>query len=361
MSLLIAFMKIAGTALSGVFGVIGTIHDFKNKKGEVTRWGKLAISGLSISVVCAISAQTWETWDKKRKAEAAAIETLESTRRIERLLSEVDRAIRPIETVEIFVSDLFVPKNDPVVAPYFARVASVVTPFIRSYLELGPDSVDYGEMEGKGFRFRVFGVTDDGRQIPNSADLFGDLKPEESNRVLSAALSIYFAVVKIYRPETDMAELVSNKRRSTKKADLELNLQPNPNLAREGLGLQFVLDPVDPDVDQADLSFVGNLSSDDKSDWTGKGTVVSEPDLRGAWVVVEFSPYGVKHDEENAFGRIRSGLELTSLKLRVNSRELWLREHAIKKHIRDDGNPIWIIQLDEDDPFIPAGRLIGRR
>ena len=61
----IAFVKIFGTALSGVFGVIGTIHKYKNEDGSVTFWGKLALYGLSTSLVCAISAQTWEVWNSR--------------------------------------------------------------------------------------------------------------------------------------------------------------------------------------------------------------------------------------------------------------------------------------------------------
>ena len=60
-------IKIAAFISTGIFGVLGTIRDSKDKKGNVTRWGRIAVAGVIISGL--ISASTLFAEEAVKNAE----------------------------------------------------------------------------------------------------------------------------------------------------------------------------------------------------------------------------------------------------------------------------------------------------
>ena len=150
------------------------------------------------------------------------------------------------------------------------------------------------------------------------------------------------------------AQLFRTKRFGTRRI-CRPTLCQRPNASK--FGISYNLDSEDPDVAdvaKAELSLSGHLASADISRWQSTGKVVSEPDLRGATIVLAFSPVGASEELQTIFARVRSALELRSINLRVNSRNIWLKADRLEKYVGDDGNPFWVIRLSKDDPFSEA-------
>ena len=100
------------------------------------------------------------------------------------------------------------------------------------------------------------------------------------------------------------------------------------------------------------ISVSGELLSDDKSEWVNNGQLVSEPDLKGAWLAFDFMPLSFTLENEYTFRRIRSELDVISMELLINGRIIHVGRDALIKHVREDGNPFWIFQFNYENPFV---------
>jgi hypothetical protein len=86
-------LSLLGVAGSTASGVAALLVDFKDKQtGRVTKWGKLAIWGLSCSFLINAISLSLEYWHQKSEAQEAAQKTL-------KLLNEIDRSLNPIKEV----------------------------------------------------------------------------------------------------------------------------------------------------------------------------------------------------------------------------------------------------------------------
>jgi len=69
MDSLYSILKIASMIATGLFGALALLTKYKNEDGRITKWGKIALSGIIISVAISLGLYTLET----ARAKAAAI------------------------------------------------------------------------------------------------------------------------------------------------------------------------------------------------------------------------------------------------------------------------------------------------
>ncbi len=82
--------KAVSIALTGGFGILGLLKDFKNKEtNKITRWGWISLIGIIVSSACGIAAQLKESHDDAKKAFILASETNEMLHGIQRTLAPI--------------------------------------------------------------------------------------------------------------------------------------------------------------------------------------------------------------------------------------------------------------------------------
>jgi hypothetical protein len=83
--------KAISIALTGAFGILGLVTEFKNKHThKITKWGRVSLVGIIISTVLGVAAQLKESSDDAAKA-------LRLAQSSERTLKEISRTLSPLE------------------------------------------------------------------------------------------------------------------------------------------------------------------------------------------------------------------------------------------------------------------------
>ncbi len=63
-------LKFAALIIGGIFSAIGLLTDYRDKKGAVTRWGKIALFGIVLSTIVAAGTQAIESYRDRATAQA---------------------------------------------------------------------------------------------------------------------------------------------------------------------------------------------------------------------------------------------------------------------------------------------------
>jgi hypothetical protein len=83
--------KASSIGITGAFGILGLLKEFKTKDGRITRWGYVSLGGILISSVLGIAAQLIQSSNDAAKA-------LEMATRSDLLLNDIQRQLNPIGT-----------------------------------------------------------------------------------------------------------------------------------------------------------------------------------------------------------------------------------------------------------------------
>jgi len=88
---LIAVWKACSIVLTGAFGILGLVTDFKSERtNKITRWGYASLAGIVISTILGTAAQLKESTDNAAKALAVANQSARTLSDIERSLSQLN-------------------------------------------------------------------------------------------------------------------------------------------------------------------------------------------------------------------------------------------------------------------------------
>src|ERR1700733_739483 len=82
--------KASSIVLTGAFGVLGLVKDFKDKKGAITKWGRISLAGILLSTGLGVMVQLRESSEAAQKEQKTTAQTLEIVRDIQRGLSPLD-------------------------------------------------------------------------------------------------------------------------------------------------------------------------------------------------------------------------------------------------------------------------------
>src|SRR5215831_13974821 len=90
---LLLVLEFVGIVLSGVFGVVGVVGEFRNKRtGTITRHGKMALALIVLSSSIAATAQVVRTLREQQASELQSQKTDET-------LADVKKALHPLGNV----------------------------------------------------------------------------------------------------------------------------------------------------------------------------------------------------------------------------------------------------------------------
>jgi hypothetical protein len=86
MSLVIGTVKVLSMISAALFGAIGLLANYKDSTGRITKWGKIALSGIILSAVLSLTLFSLETASARRAAEKARADAEESARVLSTIL-----------------------------------------------------------------------------------------------------------------------------------------------------------------------------------------------------------------------------------------------------------------------------------
>jgi hypothetical protein len=91
-------LKAASMIATGAFGVIGVLTNYKNKDGRVTKWGKIAITGICFSATLSLVLYNLEARKAKKGADEAKQQYEETKEKLDIALTSSERLIKMQQT-----------------------------------------------------------------------------------------------------------------------------------------------------------------------------------------------------------------------------------------------------------------------
>ena len=98
-------LKLAGLSLTGIFGMAGAMHDFRDQRGAVTRWGRRNLIGLALGLVISLGTLAGDFALKRE-------EDRKSNQKTERLLAIATAVLNPLDRLRLGFS-YSLPTDDP--------------------------------------------------------------------------------------------------------------------------------------------------------------------------------------------------------------------------------------------------------
>jgi hypothetical protein len=96
--------KTYSIVLTGAFGVLGLLKDFKDKETKrVTKWGYISLVGIVLSTVFGFIAQLQETSNQEKEKAAVASQTLVLAQKADKTLTDINRGMHLLEHPEITI------------------------------------------------------------------------------------------------------------------------------------------------------------------------------------------------------------------------------------------------------------------
>lgn len=336
------FLKVFSAVLAGVFGAIGTVKEFRGEDGKVTKWGKVALLGVAVSSITAVSTQViQELIDQQSAREAAGRiekqvenqqEILEKMvvqgEKSQSILSSLERSLTKFSEISATVF-IDLPDNVELVGQFEQELLAEYSNFVES-----GTAYDGPVYASRGFPDRV-------EEIVVLA--FGGLYPQsdESNPFgwLLGSLSLEAAFYK--EPRAD-SELLATRWSGEGQPDLQIEFTMDhlPNLKYELEGSKF------------------NILQRSKSDsqfWDSSGEIISLSDLAGAQVYFYLKAYGSVQMQPEADSVFRDGVRnsiLETVILRIDELDLWFRDTQLRGFQAENGVTIWTATLPETLPEI---------
>lgn len=358
MDALLLILKIVGVAATAVLGVLGTVYDFRDKKGRRTRWGTAAVAGIVGSALVAVAAQLVEEYRNQRTAIETATQTKQSVVRMERIVTDLSRAMQPLEPVKVTFWWLTLPMTDKRLASYKTRLDKSVEGFLSSpysqwprWKEQGIDPVSY-TLEGKfsshmraNYRDGVVTMTPLGNAMTNKVKevdqvevKFGTrIAPHPRHEPLAHALTRFDGIkIIINKVPVDPKSLHKDS-----KGDIVASIvesQPLSLVAVPRKGAYYLRG-----------SFIAS-----KQEWRNlTGQLVSIPDLAGAQVLIieqrpneaflglTNKPPSLLYPAPDDYYHLRRMLRPGPITLSIGARQREVAEAEIAQHVHDSLGVIW--------------------
>lgn len=109
----VGIWKVVAIALTGFFGVLGLLKEFKDKEtNRVTKWGKLSLAGILISTSFGIVVQFKEQQDSAMSAAESAAQTLELLKNTSGTVDNIERLLTIIDGEKFYISFYVICSDD---------------------------------------------------------------------------------------------------------------------------------------------------------------------------------------------------------------------------------------------------------
>jgi hypothetical protein len=298
--IILVIVKFLGIALTGIFGLVGLLFDFRDAQRRLTKWGKVAVSGIFISTAVAAASQALDFTK-------SAQDTEEANQRSLVLLTEIDRAVDPLDSIGATVW-LNVDMSDPKLVPYRDRALAGIHRAISTR-----GNGEYVLAQGVQVGSQTRDGTIEEVEIPAGSPLYPDKNTERLAFYLLNFIDIEISVA----AKGQTTALIGGNGN-----DLQMGL----TTADSQQGLRFVYNLVSHKF--------GITASDLESDsqyWRNHANILSVSDMYGMEMLVAVEGVvglGPGNETFNAeLSRVRKGLSLQNMVIKFSrGREFWLNK-----------------------------------
>jgi hypothetical protein len=315
-------LKFAGILLSGLFGILGLVVNFRDGSGRVTPWGKRALIGIIASVVVAALTQAFEYLKSAEESKAGA-------RRTERLLSEIYRAVHPIKAVSATFC-VVAPKDNAQVAVYMTKLLKTFDKLSKSY----PDDWDHegvALIRGKKRELSAAIVRPKSEHLPSA--------PKDG--AVAFALGHVTLGVSFSKKAPDYTALAQEK-----PYEPDLRMMFLSDFADTGNQLIYRFDT-------GRIGIYAQSVDTDPKYWMSTGAITSIPDLKGSTMIVHLTDSFVYEPARTEITEIRKRLDLRYLVLNMtDGRRFFLSSKQMSKFSDALGLPYYVFEFPNSEDNI---------
>jgi hypothetical protein len=315
MDIALTILKLAGLVLAGAFGALGLLKDFRDDKTKaLTKWGKTALYGILASTALAFVAQVLDSAKSALDAKESEKRAQDQIARSNDILTDLNRSLNPLTNVRVTYW-LTVPFEAPEFASYRERLAKGVAEILAS-----PD-------QGGALQTGFVSVRDpNGLPEEVSIPRFSPLMPQRDEVIPYYVLrysGLNFSFFKIPRPDSEIAANATAR----PQPDLSFDVSTDTGeKSSEDYTLDYNLKTKKLTIWASDLP-------SDPQYWQSNNHIQAVPDLSYAELAVQIddtmfptlSVSGQRDAAGQTLSRLRSQMELQSLILNINTRELWIK------------------------------------
>jgi len=329
-------LKFLSIGLTGVFGVMALLVQYKDANGNITRWGRIALIGVLGSTGVAATTTGLELLKGAAQAARTAKQTLEQTQKTARIIDDINRSLHPLKDIEFSFWANVSLQNDELQG-YRLRVLREIDAFVENYKKgqkRSPDGVYASISDNNGLPKRV--------HIPVDSSLFPSRTNEPTAYYLLRYLDYGFA---IYRKPIASETFTKSPTevQAGQDPDLEIPIDTSEQ-NRFGLGLEYDLESKAYEVRAS------SIKSDPRY-WSSNGSIVSTLDLAGAQIFIFTRSIMVPSLEGNNSSLLvaRGDLRLRTLVMNIaGGQQFWFREHHLKEFSNPNGLKYFVINVPND-------------
>jgi hypothetical protein len=311
----LTILKLAGLVLAGAFGALGLLKDFRDDKTKaLTKWGKIALYGILASTALAFIAQVLDSAKSAQDAKESEKRAQDQIARSNEILTDLDRSLNPLTNIRVSYW-LIVPFDAPEFAAYRKRLAKGVTEILASPGREGTPRTGYVSVRDANGRPQAV-------SIPRSSPLMPQRDEVIPYFVLRYS-GIRFEFFRSPRPDSELTA----EGTARPQADLSFDVATDTGeISSQDYSLDY-------DLKSKKLTiFASDLTSDPQY-WRSNNRILAVPDLSNAQLSVQIDDTmvptlpitGHRDTTGKTLSRLRSQMELQSLILKINTRELWIK------------------------------------
>jgi hypothetical protein len=329
MMIALNILKLLGLVLTGAFGILGLLTDFRDDKTKkITKWGKIALLGIILSTALSIVAQLLESAKSVREARESEKQARDQITKSNEILNNLNRSLNPLTNVRITYW-LKVPINAPELAAYRKRLTHGVAGLLadgRIDAKMRTAFVARSNQKGQA---EVVGIPRGSSLMPR--------RDEAIAYYLIRYSGLQFSFLKNHYNDADFVGDPSKR--------------PRPDLffgvitefgGKSRRNRNYSLDY---DLRTKELTLYASDLLADPQSWTSDNQIQAVPDLPNVQMAVTiddtFVPRITKMGERDKQGiilsRVRSQMELDALILKINTRELWIKRSMVSDFRRVTG------------------------
>ena len=305
----LSLLKLLGILLSGIFGILGLLTEYKDKEtGKTTPWGKLALVGISITTIFALAVECLESRKSTHEAQDARLIARFQAERSNEILADVRRSLDPLTNVRVSYAFKF-PMNVPQFSRYRSRLRNAIDMLTMPDRSLHKNLI-YLKPGPAGERSETVIIPRDSFLNPQPKDglpYFIVSAPQLRFDFYSDGIA--------WSPGGDIRTV----------PDLSFSLKSTAAKDEQGAASYSV--QYDVAKQELSLEVMGALVS--PLSWYGSGKIRSFSDLKSTYLIVRLAwplrehlrKENVSHDPESeAFDRVVSRVHLDHMELHFNTR-----------------------------------------
>jgi hypothetical protein len=361
LDVMLVLLKCLSILSAAVFGILGLLHDFKDRDGRITKWGGWSLFGviLSAMVAGAIEAFAFVKASEDNTAQAKHREDLlhridTTTTKSEQVLHEVSRAVYPIEDLKIsFVAEL--PLKSTEMKPLRDRLRNEAAAFLK----LPPDQQAKGN---DAFRVRNVWQRKPGVNEPYSLEVRPGnsslLAPEEGAeenvlRLVSCGPSIK---VEFYSPPISPEQYPAEPGLVRRSEGAALSVWAGRYVGEIDLGTsgEFLLEYY-PHFES--LWYDASNVPVSENCLISTGQIVGIPDLLGSQMFVRYYT-GTDLPKchpllKGSFNSLLNDVKIRGLGLAFKGgRQFWFEEPGFTRHSNKRGISFYVYQVPRELPTL---------